>query len=91
MQNDLSNYQLIEGSGRKKLADFVILCEFCDENWWSSQLTAVSWRKNSAVPVTSVMEDSGQENVFECIERNNMQSNSFSYYKVLLQKMQIKF
>ena len=37
MQNDLSNYQLIEGSGRKKLADFVILCEFCDENFQTTK------------------------------------------------------
>ena len=38
--------------------------------------------KNSAVPVTSVMEDSGQEKVFECMERNNMQSKVFSFTAV---------
>ena len=37
------------------------------------------------------MKASGQEKVFESMEKNNMQSKSFTFYKVLLQKMQIKF
>ena len=76
--------------------EFGSSCNLCDESFLTRKRF---WEhgeeqhaeKNSAVPVTSVMEDSGQENVFECMERNNMQSNSFSFYKVLLQKMQIKF
>ena len=69
------------------MEEFGSSCNFCDESFLTRKSV---WEhgeeqhaeKNSAVPVTSVMEDSGQENAFECMERNNMQSKLFSFTAV---------
>ena len=48
-------------------------CNFCDESFLTRKvfesMEGQNAEKNSAVPVTSVMEDSGQENAFECMEK----------------------
>ena len=69
------------------MEEFGSSCNFCDESFLTRKSV---WEhgeeqhaeKNLAVPVTSVMEDSGQENALECMERNNMQSKLFSFTAV---------
>ena len=57
---------------------------------WSGTTSRILWRSRNEEIVNSVLKASKQEKSFDSIKRNYMQSKSFSFHQVILQKMQIK-